>query len=146
MARPESYRTLYRTIGMPGLPGPPCGAAAGLGGAGSGRTRRSPALQRHPGAGRGARADPRQPRDRNITVRATGSRVSDDHSDVQDRVVPLNAPALEGSLGLGGTVFPTRLSCMPPWPGSGLSGLSSSARRLPLASPRRPTDSLFRAG
>ena len=36
----------------------------------------------------------------NLTLRATGSWVSDDNFQVGDRRVPLNAPALKGSLGL----------------------------------------------
>ena len=37
---------------------------------------------------------------RNLGLRATGSWVSDDHFDVEGRLVPLNAPGLKGSLAL----------------------------------------------
>ncbi len=37
---------------------------------------------------------------RNLGLRATGSWISDDHFDVEGRLVPLNAPALKGSLAL----------------------------------------------
>jgi iron complex outermembrane receptor protein len=62
---------------------------------------------------------------RNVTVRATGSYVSDDHFDVEGRLVPLNAPALKGSLGLGFDGFAV--------PVSGEVGLRYQSR-FPVAS------------